>query len=139
MKKLILGSVALTALAVASPAVAADLPARMPVKAPVLPPIAYTWTGCYVGGNVGYGWGKREIDRFDGRDRGSSEGLDYSFNGHGVVGGGQLGCNWQSSNWVWGLEGDIQATGIRSRNNGQPFDSETAMNFNMPWFATFRA
>jgi opacity protein-like surface antigen len=29
---------------------------------------------------------------------------------NGVVGGGQIGYNWQMQNWVWGLEADIQGT-----------------------------
>jgi outer membrane immunogenic protein len=138
MKQLLLAGVAVIAISTV-PATAADMRARPAPVYKAAPAVAtYNWTGCYWGLNVGYGWGKREIDRFDGRDRDDPEGLNYSFNGHGVVGGGQLGCNWQSSNWVWGLEGDFQGTGIRSRNDGQPFDAETAMNFHMPWFGTFR-
>ena len=49
MKKILLGSVALIMMSV--PVLAAD----MPVKARPLPP-AFSWTGCYVGVNVGYGW-----------------------------------------------------------------------------------
>ena len=36
-------------------------------------------------------------------------------NGNGVVGGGQIGYNWQfAPNWVLGIEGDISGTGIHS-------------------------
>ena len=53
MKKLLLGSVALVALGVGAPAIAADMAAR-----PIVRPVAYTnWTGCYVGGAVGNSWG----------------------------------------------------------------------------------
>src|SRR5206468_11445253 len=53
MKKLFLVSAALGAL-IAAPAMAADLR----VKAPVYPPpVAYSWTGCYVGAHTGWGWG----------------------------------------------------------------------------------
>ena len=50
---------ALTLTAIAAfggSAAAADLPARVYTKAP--PPLeaAYTWTGFYVGGNIGGGW-----------------------------------------------------------------------------------
>ncbi len=51
MKKLLLGSVAL--IVMSAPVLAAD----MPVKVKPLPP-AWSWTGCYVGLNVGYGWAR---------------------------------------------------------------------------------
>lgn len=57
MKKLLLGLVATTAL-IATPALAADLPpARQPnyYKAPPLPPV-FSWTGCYVGADIGGGF-----------------------------------------------------------------------------------
>ena len=58
MKKYLLGTAALIALAVATPAAAADMGARYPMKAP--PPVAqvWNWTGFYVGINGGYGWGE---------------------------------------------------------------------------------
>lgn len=47
----------------AGAASAADM--RMPLKAP--PPVAavYNWTGFYVGGNVGYSWGRATTDQTD--------------------------------------------------------------------------
>ena len=57
MKKLFLTSVAVVALNAGGSALAAD----MPVKArPAPPPAVYSWTGCYGGGFVGYGWGKSQ-------------------------------------------------------------------------------
>ena len=50
--------IAVIAALIGTPALAAD----MAVKAP--PPVsasAYSWTGFYVGGNVGYGWGGRQV------------------------------------------------------------------------------
>jgi hypothetical protein len=35
---------------------AADLPARPYTKAPPLQPVPVTWSGCYLGGNIGAGW-----------------------------------------------------------------------------------
>jgi opacity protein-like surface antigen len=57
MKKLLCAVIALAALATA-PAMSADLePAvfQHPAPPPVLVPVA-NWTGCYVGGNAGFGW-----------------------------------------------------------------------------------
>ena len=63
MKKLLLTSVALTALFGGS-AFAADL--RPAYKAAPLPPPVYSWTGIYWGVNVGYSWGEAKNAR-DGR------------------------------------------------------------------------
>ena len=52
MKKFLLGTLGLVAMA--APALAADLPVKAPP--PVLPPM-YNWSGFYIGGNGG--WGRR--------------------------------------------------------------------------------
>ena len=52
MKKLLLGSIALVALSVSGAALAADL--KPVYKAPPPPPVYFSWTGCYIGGHVGY-------------------------------------------------------------------------------------
>jgi outer membrane immunogenic protein len=82
--------------------------ADMAVKARPAPVVAYSWTGCYIGGNVGGGWARTEqtqIAKVGGpaiipnNDFGSSSGSD-------VVGGGQIGCDYQfSGNWVVGVQG----------------------------------
>ena len=102
---------ALAAMVATSAASAADLAARPYTKAPVLEPI-YNWTGFYVGGNVGYSWGRSSDTStltngagavlFTSADRANMD---------GVIGGGQIGYNWQVQNWVWGLEADIQGSG----------------------------
>ena len=92
MKKILLGSVAL--IVMSAPVLAAD----MPVKVKPLPPV-WTWTGCYVGLNVGYA-----AARFESRTSGKSRALvpfvttfaDFDFDDDGVSGGVQLGCNWQT-------------------------------------------
>ena len=90
MKKF-LTAVALIVFVPAS-AMAADMAARMPVKAP--PPVAavYNWTGFYIGGHVGYGWGRSTTDvgRPDALDCGngpSCESISYDVNG--AFGGGK--------------------------------------------------
>ncbi|MDC7789557.1 porin family protein [Rhodoplanes sp. TEM] len=103
MKKLLLATVAV--LGTAGFASAADLPARMPVKAP--PPVmapAFSWTGCYIGGFVGGAWGDDATTYPVGAGYGYSYSLDSSF-----IGGGTLGCNWQpiGSQFVLGLEGEV--------------------------------
>ena len=124
MKKLLLGTVALTALAV--PALAADMGV---VRRPVAYVAATNWTGCYAGGDVGY---------LVGRDSGYSttaattsaylrQGVPVSgagvgqltqpFNTSGVAGGFYGGCNYQFGAWVFGAEGDWTV----NNNEGQSF------------------
>src|SRR5262245_20609416 len=98
MKKL-LGSLAISALLTA-PVLAADLPARV-VKAP--PPViavAYNWSGCYIGAAGGWAWGRSTHDLAgNATDTGP-------FNVNGGIAGGTLGCNIQTSQFVFGIEGD---------------------------------
>ena len=89
------------------------LAADLPLKAPPLPVAVYNWTGFYVGGNIGYSWGRSSgTEAFS--DATSGAILSASairFDMDGVIGGGQVGYNWQSDRWVFGLEADIQASG----------------------------
>jgi outer membrane immunogenic protein len=102
---------ALTGITAAS---AADLPARTYTKAPVMVDPGYNWTGFYIGGNIGYSWG-RSSDTSS-LTNGAGTVLFTSIDRsdlNGVVGGGQVGYNWQMQNWLLGLEADIQGTGER--------------------------
>jgi outer membrane immunogenic protein len=100
MKKYLLGTAALIALAVATPAAAADLGARYPMKAPPQVAAVWTWTGFYVGINGGYGWGE---SRWSLLPAGLNEGTHHT---DGATVGGQIGYNWQIGGgpWVVGLE-----------------------------------
>ena len=63
MNRLLAAAAALTVLAISSQASAADLAARTaPVytKAPVLPSV-YDWSGFYIGGHLGYDWGRTRV------------------------------------------------------------------------------
>lgn len=97
MKKLIFALCSATAL-VSAPALAADL--RMPVKAaPVAmaAPIA-NWNGFYIGGHLG--------GIFTGND-------DFgSRDEAGVIGGAQVGYNWQAGQFLFGLEVSGSGTGL---------------------------
>jgi outer membrane immunogenic protein len=127
MKKLLLIST-FTAL-IAGPATAADL-ARPVYRRPVVvaAPV-YTWTGFYVGGNVGYSWGNARTDlaasgstaTFVNNPPGfpgfpSTVGFVDTNTGRltGSIGGVQAGYNFQfNPQWVLGVEADIQGSGER--------------------------
>jgi outer membrane immunogenic protein len=98
MNKLLVTIAALLCFATIGSAAAAEVP--------------FSWTGFYVGGNIGYSWGRSATtvplsDPVAGiLSSGSPRGdLD------GVIGGGQFGYNWQVTSWVFGLEADIQGSG----------------------------
>jgi outer membrane immunogenic protein len=115
MKRLLIGISAAASL-IATGALAADLPVKAPVytKAPAYVDPGYDWTGFYVGGNVGYSWGNSNstLTLTDpGPPSTVLNSTSNKFKMDGVVGGGQIGYNWQRDRWVFGLEADIQATG----------------------------
>ncbi|MEW6449787.1 MAG: outer membrane protein [Pseudomonadota bacterium] len=117
----------LLALAAASPAFAADLPARMPTKAPVAVAPVYNWSGWYVGLNAGGAFGRSNWS--------NGAATTGNFNVNGALVGGTLGVNWQAGQWVWGLEGDGAWANIKgSTTTACPLGCDTKSNF----LATFR-
>jgi outer membrane immunogenic protein len=118
MKRMLIGIAAVTSL-IATGALAADLPARTYTKAPVYVDPIYDWTGFYVGGNLGYSWGRSsDTSTLTNATTGAvllttSDRSDLN----GIVGGGQIGYNWQMQNWLYGFEADIQGTGEKGTRN----------------------
>ena len=146
--KRILGTVMVTA-ALTAPGLAADLGARTYTKAPVVAPVS-NWSGFYIGGNLGYGWG-------DGNSDFSFLPTPVDFNVNnatlgarstGVTGGAQLGYNWQIGSLVTGLEADIQGSSINgsaratsiiaSTGAPDPNGSFLTSEHKLSWFGTVR-
>lgn len=98
MKKFLMGSVAL--LALAAPAAAADLGPRTYTKAPVYAPApVYNWTGFYLGAHIGGAWNADN----------SLAGFTNSDSGR-FIGGGQIGADYQfAPNWLIGIEANVSA------------------------------
>ena len=100
----LLAGVALALLAATGAASAADM-AVPPAPMPAFVPPPYSWTGFYLGANVGGGWANGSLtDNFTGASLGS--------NSSGIVGGGQLGYNYQIGNVVLGGEWTIEGTSL---------------------------
>jgi outer membrane immunogenic protein len=123
----------LVAAVVALPSFAADL-ARPIYKGPpaiVAPP--FSWSGFYLGINGGYGFGSSEWTGPVSSDK-------FEVNG-GLV-GATLGYNIQTGNWVWGLEGDFDASWIKGSDSnpggGGVCGGSTGCETKVPWFATAR-
>jgi outer membrane immunogenic protein len=128
MKRIVLGSIALIALA--GSAAAADM-RRPAYKAP--PPVMesapiYNWTGCYIGANVGGLWGHADISGSAGEVSGSNS---------GIVGGGQIGCDYQMGQFVVGIRDMFDGTSLKNSATvgAGPFAGFTTSG-NMRWFDT---
>jgi outer membrane immunogenic protein len=142
--------------------------ADIPVKAirPIVP-ASFSWTGFYIGANVGGAWS---------RDTGGSDvgpvfppfavlpplvpvftvipgqldTLPGGGNKTGIIGGGQIGYNWQVNQFVFGVEADGVGTGLRgstasaSRTFGPPIipvsvTQTVTVNYgDIDWMASFR-
>jgi outer membrane immunogenic protein len=101
MKKVLLSGTALL-LVVSGSAMAADMrPARAPIytKAPMMAP-TYNWSGCYIGGNFGGMWARKDWKATSTGAAITSQDISSG------LGGGQIGCNYQVNTWVFGLQGD---------------------------------
>ena len=83
-------------------------------------PPPFSWTGFYLGGNVGAGFGTTETSVNVGPALTAVTGtpvaataplVSETFNG--FVGGIQAGYNWQAGVFVLGVEGDLDAAGLQ--------------------------
>jgi outer membrane immunogenic protein len=112
--KLVFAAMSLLALGASSTAEAADLSVKAPRAAPV--PL-YNWTGCYVGGNVGGASSRVDTTRLF-IDPAIPASLDYGRDtGSGFIGGGQVGCDFQTTNWVFGIESTFDFGSIKGQQN----------------------
>jgi outer membrane immunogenic protein len=157
---------ATTALTMISSAYAADL--RPVLKAPIaVPAPAFSWTGFYVGANVGGAWTSNN----GGSDfaplfppfivlppaaavptviPGQLASLVGDGRRTGVIGGGQIGYNWQVNQFVLGVEADAVGSGLKgssataSRTIGAPIfavpvTQTVTVDFgHVEWMASFR-
>jgi outer membrane immunogenic protein len=115
-------------------ATALAIPAAHAAGAMVSPAV-YSWTSCYVGGNVGPGWDQTNVvDEVEGYPI-------ASLSSGALVGGGQIGCDYQvAQHWVIGLQGLWDATGLSASytetNSEAPLYPST-LTGSVPWVATF--
>jgi len=159
MNRKLVGAGLIIGAMMSGPAGAADI-ARPVYKAPVVaPPVAFSWTGFYIGGHVG---GLRGRSRFDSVTDAifpgfvtlppivvvptrigtlpAVSGTDTSF-----MGGGQLGYNWQVGSFLFGFEGDASWTRIRASAaiaSVDPFGLQTltgTYTTEIDWTASLRA
>ena len=77
----------------------------VPTASPSLP--SFTWTGFYVGGQMGYGWGDNDGSVSWATAQGQAGQSNLTSGAQGVIGGAHLGYNQQFDQWVLGLEGSV--------------------------------
>jgi outer membrane immunogenic protein len=129
---------------------------------------AVNWSGLYGGVNAGYGSGGSSnlfvedqanwaytVKNAQGQVIASGSGTDYaslkkSFDSSGGFGGGQIGYNTQRGNIVFGVEGDLQGSGITGSGagtlnltlsdpyNNSTFTSKVSAKSELDYFGTFR-
>jgi hypothetical protein len=148
MKRVLAGMV--VAAALSGSAFAADLGVRTYAKAPAMVAAVANWSGLYIGGNVGYGWGNGNTD-FSFLPTPVDFGVNNATLGArstGVTGGAQFGYNWQIGSLVTGLEADIQGSSIKGSaratsifaSTGAPDPGGTFLSSEpkLSWFGTLR-
>jgi outer membrane immunogenic protein len=117
MKKVLSGVVGLLALGTAAPASAADLPARPYTKAPAMVAAIYDWSGFYVGINGGGGSARKCWSLAQAANVVIAPPLNEGC--HDATGGtvgGQIGYRWQTSSWVFGIEGQGNWANFKGSN-----------------------
>ncbi len=152
MKRAWIGLAVVTAFfGIGGAAVAAD----MPLKAPIAPVVTYNWTGLYIGGTVGDGWGSFDprsatvyapngYFRTDSVPAVNSVGVQ-SLSSNGFTGGFEAGYNLQSGRFVYGIEGDISSFHLNGNAAGAgtypccaPFGFAVSSNAGTTWLGTVR-
>jgi outer membrane immunogenic protein len=132
MKKL---ATAIAAIAlIGTPALAADMAVKMPVQSPPPPAPIYSWTGFYIGGDVGGGWSSSDFSTNPGCPPNPATNSTFcngppspfAPNGGAVAaagtgrlassaftGGVQTGHNWQTGAFVYGVEADFNSLSLK--------------------------
>jgi outer membrane immunogenic protein len=147
MKRFARAGLALLVLNVGARAADMRLKARPPLPMPI-----FNWTGCYIGGSTGGARTQNSNTTVTFVDGGSGAGpaaaagalpTSFSNSASGWTGGGQLGCNYQTSNWVFGIETDISGmnlTGSQALATNVPpfFRLTTSVTQDTNWIGTTR-
>lgn len=118
----------------AQAASATDLPTKAPARVVAPLPIAYSWTGCYLGAAGGGNWGSSRQDN-------SAGPITNTINLGGGILGGTLGCNYQfDPTWLVGIETDLSWTNKKGRvNDIPPFNTSFTSETKEKWLGTLRA
>jgi outer membrane immunogenic protein len=132
---------ALLALGACSVAQSADLPIKGPARTLLSPDPAFSWTGFYIGGNVGWNWVNVGTV-----DTGPAQfwqvfpvGTTSTIKRSGFMGGLTLGYNYQMGNFVIGLEGDLDWSATKLKQDGTLGTISFSTTYKNNYLSTFGA
>jgi outer membrane immunogenic protein len=147
----LLGVVGVSSVLIAAPltADAADMAVKAPPLAPA--PVPYSWTGWYFGANFGAAWEATD-PQFSLSDTSGTGYAAYvaaggfplaSLSPNGPLGGLQIGYNYQLTNWVAGLEADVQGAALNASLSGVTtpplfITGTESVEHDLRWFGTVR-
>jgi opacity protein-like surface antigen len=103
-------------------------PAATPIYTYSPPIPIYNWTGFYVGANLGGAWASGTLSD-------SFTGGSVTASSSGVIGGGQLGYNFQNGNFVFGAEWVFDGTSLDASGSAGPLSATAKTN----WVSTLAA
>jgi outer membrane immunogenic protein len=130
-----IASIVMLSLLASGGAFAADLPMRPPPQAPaayIPPPVpVYNWSGVYLGINGGWAVGTVKYTN-------NFNGFSGSQSDNGGVVGGTLGANWQSGAFVFGIEGDMDWSGVANNATASICASTGTCQTGNTWLSTIR-
>ena len=136
MRKLLLSGAAFGMLG--TPAMAADAAPAYKIPAPI--PV-FSWSGCYVGGDVGGAWGSQGVLNTSQLAVAfppvvlSQAPANTTATGGSVIGGGHIGCNYQWTPFlVIGIEGDFSGASLNATGHAQSlFGGAAAPGGSITW------
>jgi outer membrane immunogenic protein len=144
MKNILLGAVLMSA-AMPVAAIAADLPYPTKAEVVVVEPV-FSWTGFYLGANVGYGGNEFEYPFSVAADGVPVASGSATLDSSGFFGGAQIGYNYQfANNVVLGVEADFEWSGIEGKLDAGlaipllPAGFSANAGSEVEWFGTIRA
>jgi outer membrane immunogenic protein len=118
---------------VAGPAFAADLP----VKAPPMVAPAFSWTGLYFGGNLGWAWSHSTWCTDATAANCTTAPVDVvDQKGNNFLGGAQVGGRYQFNNFVIGVEGMFDGMNLGTTSPGVVPGATRSTTFNNLYSAT---
>jgi outer membrane immunogenic protein len=138
-----IGGLAVSALLIAAPLSTASA-ADMALKAPPPPAPAWSWTGFYLGGNVGYSVGRDPTNQTFNQPGALPPAVLFTsdvVSPAGWLGGGQIGYNFQiAPTWLIGIEADFQGAGQKGSSCSLQCGGVEFMTVSqkLDWFGTVR-